>query len=500
MLGAMTPTISPQAAWQPLPPQEWNADAARHLLRRAGWTARADEVERATREGLATTLDRLFPTVPPPFAKPRLVANIEAKARELLSSMQKAAPEERLRTNREVQERSRIAVQELSIKWLNFAAQPDASAFAKWVLFLSDVYVISADKVRNAGVVYEHLDVLARHGLGAAPALTKAVSRSPAMVIYLDLNQSQLKAPNENFARELFELFVLGEGNYTEADIKEAARAFTGYRARPDGAFRFDARQNDTRPKTIFGTTGPYSGDDVIELAYSQPAAATFVPREMARFYLSEAPLPAETIAALGEAWRATGFELRALLHQFFGSRLFFAPQYRGNMIKSPVQFYLGLVQDLQLDVAPIPRLTLTPLRQMGQLPFYPPNVRGWVGGRQWINSSTLTARRQFVESVFAPLDDRSLNADEQIEIVAARTNGQGRFTVPDEPLASLATLEPADAAQRLTTAFLPQGAAGVAGTLRDFLATAAKTPQEKVRRVRRAAVTLMQSPEYQLC
>ena len=176
----------------------------------------------------------------------------------------------------------------------------------------------------------------------------------------------------------------------------------------------------------------------------------------MAKFYLTDGVLPAEYIVALGKEWLATGFELRHLVRQFFGSRLFFAPEFRGNLIKSPVQFYLGLVQDMQLDVAPLPRLTLVPLRQMGQAIFYPPNVRGWVGGRQSINSATLTARRQFVESLFAPIDENTLNADEQIELVAARSNGTTRFTVPDEPFAPLARLDVTAAAEKLTSNLLP--------------------------------------------
>lgn len=459
------------------------------------------DVEQATREGLATTLERLFPVSPPLLAKPRLVSRFEETAVGMTRELQATSGEERLIRQRELQERGRLAVQELSVKWLQYAARPETAAFAKWMLFLSDVYVVSAEKVRNAALIFQHLDILARQGLGPAPILTKAVSRSPAMVIYLDLSQSQVKAPNENFARELFELFVLGEGNYGEADIKEAARAFTGYRARPDGFFRLDPRQQDVREKTIFGATGKFDGDAVIDLAYRQPAAATFLPREMGRFYLSESALPAEHLAALGESWRSDGFELRRLVHRFFSSRLFFAPEYRGSFIKSPVQFYLGLVQDLGLDVAPLPRLALAPLRQMGQALFYPPNVRGWVGGRQWINSATLTARRQLVESLFAPIDERALNADEQIEIVAARSNGIDRFTVADDRLASFAGLSPETAAQRLAATFLPgTDHAGLTTSLRSYLAASAGDARQPMRRLRRAMATLLQSPEYQLC
>lgn len=498
----MSLSFPPTEGWQPLPSSEWTADTARHLLRRAGWTARPAEVERAVRDGLPATLERLFPAVDAFVPKPRLIARLEQDGPSLVQSAQQLAADEKLRAQRELQERRRLAIEDLGVKWLAQAARPESAAFEKWVLFLSDIYVVSAEKVVNPAHLYEHFDLLARHAFGSAPALSKAVSRSPAMVLYLDLNQSQRHAPNENFARELFELFLLGEGHYTEQDIKEAARAFTGYRAQPlQEEFRYAPAQHDGTPKTLFGETGDFTGDDVIDLAYRQPAAAAFLPHELVKFYLSDTMLPAEYLAALGAEWRAGGYELRALAHRFFGSRLFFAPEFRGNFIKSPVQFYLGLVQDLDLDVVPLPRFTLNPLRQMGQWLFYPPNVRGWIGGRNWINSATLAIRRQVVESLFAPIPEAALNADEQVDLLAARTNGLTNFTVADQWLAAVARLEPPAAAAELVARFL---ALPIAPDVRDhlgsFLAAAGADESQRLRRVRRAAVTLLQSPEYQLC
>jgi uncharacterized protein (DUF1800 family) len=471
-------------------------------LRRAGWTARPSDVERCRRQGLDATVAELFPAEPPRLAKPRLVERFEETAPQMQRDAAKLAGEEKQRAQRELQERGRLALQELSIKWLQFASRPENSAAAKWNLFLGDVYVVSADKVRNAALIHQHFDILARHGFGPAPALSKAVSRSPAMVIYLDLQHSQLRAPNENFARELFELFVLGEGNYGESDIKEAARAFTGYRAQPfQSAFRYVPQQHDAKMKTVFGVAGNFTGDDVIDLAYQQPAAATFLPREMAKFYLGDEPLPVDHLAALGERWRAEGFELRALLHRFFGSRLFFAPEFRGNFIKSPIQFFLGLTQDMELDVAPLQRLTLNPLRQMGQALFRPPNVRGWVGGHNWVNSATIGARRQLVELLFAPLDENALNADEQLELLAARTNGAGHVTVDDDTLAPYISSQPAEVAAALCTTLLARTVEPpVLESLREFIAAGPTDAKQRLRRIRRAAVTLMQSPEYQLC
>jgi hypothetical protein len=192
---------------------------------------------------------------------------------------------------------------------------------------------------------------------------------------------------------------------------------------------------------------------------------------------------------------------LRALQRAFFGSRLFHAPEFRGGMIKSPVQLYLGLVQDLQLDVAPLQRLNITPLRQMGQPLFAPPNVRGWVGGRNWINSGTLNARRQFVEAMFAPLNEAALNADDLFEITAARSNGLTRFTVPDDVLAPLAAMPFEQAASEIVRSFLPAPPSNQAfDSLARFIAAAPKDPKQRLQRLRRAVVTVMQSPEYQLC
>ncbi len=488
-------------AWEPLSPAEWNAGAASHLLRRAGWTARPDDIAQAREEGLSATLDRLFPAQPARFAQPRLVAHLQADTPEIARGLVQApAGDEKRRMQREARERTQLAVQDMSIKWLQFAAEPANAAVAKWTLFLSDVYVVGVDKVKNAVLIWEHFDILARHAFGSAPALAKAVSRSPAMVAYLDLNQSRRGAPNENFARELFELFLLGEGHYSEQDIKEAARAFTGYRQQ-FGVFRLAPGQHDATPKTIFGHTGRFTGDDVVDLAFQQPAAAAFLPHEMVKFYLTDAALPSEYLAALGGGWRRRDFDLRALAQRFFGSRLFFDPSFRGDFIKSPVQLYLGLVQDLGLSVAPLPRQVLVPLRQMGQMLFNPPNVRGWVGGRNWINSATLSVRRQLAESLFTPIHEEALTADEQIELVAARANGINNFTATDALLAPLARLDAAAATERLLANFLALPAAPpFRDSVRHFLAADHASEAQKLQRLRRATVTLLQSPEYQLC
>ncbi|MFT3870020.1 MAG: DUF1800 domain-containing protein [Nibricoccus sp.] len=489
---------TPTEAWQPLPAEQWNEETARHLLRRVAWSAPAEEVARAVKDGLPATLDRLFPREAKPSPKPKLIEGLQEDTQEFTQKLRAASPEEKRLLQKEARDRSQQALSDMAVRWLQFAAIPGNAALEKWILFLSDIYVVSFEKVRNAALIHDHFARLREYSLGPAPTLAKVVSRSPAMIQYLDLQESKKDAPNENFARELFELFVLGEGNYTEADIKQAARAFTGYRQQ-FGNFRFAAKQHDTGSKTVFGHSGRFDGDEVIDLAYKLPAAGLFLPREMARFYLSETPLPADTLATLGVWWQSQQSNLRALAHRFFGSRLFYDPAFRGNYIKSPIQFYLGLVQDLQLDIAPLARRVLGSLRQMGQTLFTPPNVRGWVGGRHWINSSTLSARRQLVQSLFYPINEANLNADEQAELTAARAEGRVHFTVEPERLKTISGGNPKEATDSILQTFLPVAPVDeFRAQLRNFIA--AGSPNQRNDRVRNAIIALLQSPEYQLC
>ncbi len=499
----MTVSLSPQDAWQPLPANEWNAAAAAHLLRRAGWSAKPDDVDRAVKEGLPKTLERLFPPEPDRMAMPAMVTRIQEEEPAYVQKIRDAQPVDRRILQREQRERAQTVMQNMTIKWLQYSSEYSNAAFQKWILFLSDVYVVSFEKVVNPPLIYEHFDIIGKNAFGPAPVLTKAISRSPAMVLFLDLNQNQAKAPNENFARELFELFVLGEGNYSETDIKEAAKAFTGYRTRPlVGDFSILQKQHDNGPKTVFGQTGDYSGDDVIDIAYTLPAAGAFLPHEMVKFYLSDTMLPKEYLYALGGPWKEQGYSLRYLVQTFFGSRLFYADQFRGNFIKSPVQFYLGLVQDLNLDVTPVPRFVVNPMRQMGQVLFVPPNVRGWVGGRNWINSGSLNARRALVTTLFTPLDEDNMNADEQLEIVAARTQGADRFTVDPDQMLPLVN-EPTDKAiSHFLRNYLAMSASDEIRVGLDQLITSTptETPKQKARQLTIAAESLLQTPEYQLC
>jgi len=498
-------SISVENAWKPLPVSDWNEENARHLLNRIGWSANPEKVKQAVSDGLWKTLNNAFSldAMHNGIIKPQSVIKFENEERDLQSSLRKAdTPEERAKIRREIQNKERNGINDLAIQWIQDASNIQNSAFYKWVLFLSDVYVVGADKVRNPSIIHQHFDTISKNAYLSAPTLTKEISRSPAMIQYLDLNRNDKRAPNENFARELFELFVLGEGNYNEKDIKESAKAFTGYRSK-NQRFYLSAPQHDTGIKSIFDTSGRFSGDDVIDIAYRQPAAGRFLPQEMIKFYLTDREIPTEYLDAIGREWSKKNYSLRALLALFFGSNIFYSKEYKGNYIKSPIHFYCGLVQDIGIKVSPLQRLVTQPLRSMGQMPFYPPNVRGWVGGKNWINSSTIQARRQTVENLFATIDEKVLNADEKRQLEAARSNGDVQFTFSEKSLLELSKLPNKEAANILVSKFLPRPSPELVYSIERFLNTPTLTKKDRLIptfRLKRAAVTILQSPEYQLC
>jgi len=218
----------------------------------------------------------------------------------------------------------------------------------------------------------------------------------------------------------------------------------------------------------------------------------------MVKFYLSETALPADYTDALGAWWAQQGYKFGSLLGAFFGSRLFYAAEFRGNFIKSPLQYFLGLTQDLDLTPAPLARQVIGALRSMGQMPFNPPNVRGWVGGRNWINSATLSTRRAVANALLNPLNESTLNADELFELDVAATNGVSNFTLAPSRLDAWAKLPPAEAARALLQLALPaQADPALADELAGFLAKGNAAPRA---RVRTALATLLESPNYQLC
>lgn len=378
----------------PLPASRWNNATAGHLLNRAAFGGTPAEIEATRRKGLTQAVRDLVdapnePPPPPSWAHPRNLAAIRSQVREA-----KADGDANARF-REIRMMEGEEIVDLRHWWLEQMLNGPAPLQEKMTLFWHGHFATSAQKVKDIYWMWLQNDTLRRHGLGGFATLVKKISRDPAMMIYLDLPQSRKIRPNENFARELMELFTVGIGNYSEDDVREAARAFTGYRLDlTTEQFRFARYQHDRTSKTFMGRTGPFGGDDVIDILVSKPAASQFIGRKLWRFFVEDDPSNA-IVDLVAKTIRAHNFELRPVLHDIFTSAEFYSERAMRSQIKSPAQFIVQTCKQLE---APLPAgvAAQTALRQMGQLLFAPPNVKGWDGGKSWITTSTLLFRYNF--------------------------------------------------------------------------------------------------------
>ena len=261
----------------------------------------------------------------------------------------------------------------------------------KMTLLWHGHFTSSADKVDNVELMLDQNALLRRECLGNFARLTQEMSQHPAMLIYLDAASSRKGHPNENYAREVMELFVLGEGEYTEQDIRELSRCLTGWEVRRD-KFRFNPYQHDDGIKTLFGQSGPFTGEEGINLVLAHPAGPAFVARKLVRFFVADdLPLTKEFVEPLAQTLRENNWELAPVMERILASNLFYSEYSIGRMIRSPIDFFAGFLRNLQGSTNLIE--LSKGLGSLGQQLFFPPNVKGWDGGRTWINSSTLLAR-----------------------------------------------------------------------------------------------------------
>lgn len=376
----------------PLDPRQWDVTKAAHLLNRAGFGGSPGQIEALHAMGfdkaVASILDA--PDDAKQFPRPADINPVDALA--LRQQVMMLPEEQRKQKQQELQKQQRGDMLGLVAWWLDRMAQTPNPLREKMTLFWHGNFATSVQKVKQAYLMWQQNDTLRQQALGNFGDLAKAVSRDPAMMIYLDTRESKKEHPNENFARELMELFMLGIGNYTEEDIQNSARAFTGYKIDPrDGTFRYAPFQHDNGVKTFFGQSGKFDGDDIINLILQKPACAQFITRKLWAFFAYENPKP-ELVAQLGESFRGHQYGIKPMMEEIFRSGEFYSPRAIRMQIKSPVQWMVQTSKILETDMPP-PVVAANALRQMGQMPFAPPNVKGWDGGKAWITTSTLLFR-----------------------------------------------------------------------------------------------------------
>ncbi|MEI9947013.1 MAG: DUF1800 domain-containing protein [Chitinophagaceae bacterium] len=294
-----------------------------------------------------------------------------------------------------LQQKNREGIRSLNLYWLKEMVNSGAQLREKMAFFWHGHFAC-----RNLNVFYQQglLDVVRRNALGNFRTLLKEVSKTAAMLNFLNNQQNRKDHPNENFAREVMELFTLGRGNYTENDVKEAARAFTGWAANVKGEFIFRRGQHDDNNKTVLGEKGNFDGDAVLDILLKQKQTARFVSQKIYKFFVSDNP-DKEKIEWLADRFYKSDYDIAKLMEDIFTSDWFYEEKNIGAKIKSPVELLVGIQRMLPMTLENEEALLLLQ-RLLGQVLFYPPNVAGWPGGKTWIDSSTLMMRMRIPQLI----------------------------------------------------------------------------------------------------
>jgi uncharacterized protein (DUF1800 family) len=418
----------------PPPSAAMGFDEARHLLNRTSFSALAGEIDDYAKLSRAQAVDRLL-------SETRRVAAYPAP--EWAATYERVYKPDMTQEQRQQANRRELVERGLEIRtwWVAEMLSTPSPLTEKLTLFWHNHFATSQQKVRSSTLMYRQNVLQRRYATGNFGALLREMAKDPAMLIYLDGAQNRKGAPNENFAREVMELFTLGEGHYTELDIKEVARAFTGWSFDADsGEFRFRRPAHDDGVKTVFGQQGKFNGDDIVTLLLQQPAMAEFIVSKLWREFVSPEP-DAVAVKQLAAVWRNANYEMKPLLRAMFLSDGFWSAANHGTLVKSPVDLVIGSLRQFQFSVEdPAPFAVI--LRQLGQDLFAPPNVKGWPVGDAWLNSTTLLARKGFLNRLFRADEMIKLNvtpalaADANVDTLAA-TMG-----LPAAPLKPLSTAQ----------------------------------------------------------
>jgi uncharacterized protein (DUF1800 family) len=501
-----------------LPASKWSEATAAHLYNRAGFGGTPHEIQAlaamSPEDAVAFFLD--FEKIPDPqrrpdWAKPdparnERVRQIQQMAREDKDSNKsedekRQDADKRRKMLQEIQQEQRQHLQQMRGDWLERMAHGPRPFQEKLTLFWHGHFATSAVKVREAYFMWLQIETFRRLGAGRWLDLLEAVAQDPAMLIWLDQAQSRKEHPNENFARESMELFVLGEGHYTEKDVTEAARAMTGWSLdRIQDQYRYRPLFHDTGIKTVLGTTGPLTGREVLEAMVAQPQAARFIAGKLWKFFAADDPSPA-LIDALAGVFRAHGQAFKPLLRAMFLAEEFYADSVVRSQIKSPVQWLAGSVRLLERPMPPaIVSAEMT--RSLGQELLLPPNVKGWDGGLSWITTNTLLARYNQAAILVNGQGNLAASPGERPgqKMAAALANAAARGMAPVDVNTIVADWERRDAETLISALghrFLPgqltpehRQALG-----RDLASRTELNDQD----VRHAIRLLMSTPEYQI-
>ena len=382
--GSAGEAADPAWAWAPYEPdgrRPWDAARASHLFRRAAFGASWGEIRKALADGPARTIDRLLHPEADVAAFHRAHDAFEDSASDSGES--------------------------LRAWWLRRMHETPHPLLEKMTLFWHGHFAARLAKVKSARLLGNYLRLLRSHALGSFEALLQGVARDPAVLLSLDSGANRKARPAEGFARGLLERYTVGEGRASEGDVREAARAFTGWFVLRE-ELRWIPREHDSGLKKVLGEEGNLTGEDVVRIAFHQPATARLVVRKLHRWLIEEVDEPAEAlIAPLADGFAKSG-DIARLVETMLRSNLFFSDTAYRRRVKGPVEFALGIVKALEGNVATAPLGGA--LEALGQDLCQPPTVKGWEGGQSWINWSTIIARSNVVRALLIgeePYGDR---------------------------------------------------------------------------------------------
>jgi len=381
-----------------------------HLLRRAGFGARPAEWTEYARLGVAGTTDHLLHPETSPDHMNDVLQDIQGDYVDFddMGSVKKWWTYRMSHTPRPLEE--------------------------KMVLFWHGHFATANYKVDNPRWMWQQNQTFRSHALGNFHTLLQAVSRDPAMLVWLDGADNKKGRPNENYGRELLELFTMGVGSgYTEADVKECARAFTGWRYdRETTTFAFHPNEHDDAPKTFLGQTGPFNGDDIIDILVRQPQTAQFICTKLFKYFVHDTPTPAD-IAPLTKVYFSSGYEMRSVVGAILTSPAFYSNAAFHAKIKSPVEFTVTALRTLDAPFSATNNTIIGATRAMGQDLFNPPNVKGWPGGKTWMNTMTLITRVNFAGSVTYEMGRRGTLSSHLRRGIAAYGTAPSGLNTPEQ-------------------------------------------------------------------
>ena len=414
---------------RPIDAADWNYDRAAHLIERAGFGATPDEVRRLAAMSPAEAVNwvvdyesidasalaefdesGIWDPGMDPFPPSRAEAVRLARENGGKALGEAELPEGSSRRLQPIVDKFFYSLRantaenrRLALWWADRMVATPRPLEEKLTFFWHGHFATSETKVRDYRMMLVQNRMLRAKASGSFRDLLLGIMRDPAMLVYLDNGENVKDHPNENFGRELLELFTLGVGNYTEQDIREASRAFTGW-TNDVLEFRFDPALHDAGSKTFLGREGNFGGEEIVDIILEQPATAEFIAAKLYRFFVRE-EISDSARAALGKTFREAHYEIKPLLKTIFLSRDFYSEPSVATQLKSPVQLFVSTYRKLGVKQAPTAPEFNDLTEPLGQSLLYPPNVAGWAGGRTWITPATLLERGNAMRGILYPLD-----------------------------------------------------------------------------------------------